>query len=83
MTIATAALSAPPAAALPIRVPVSTSPASPQRRRRRGVREPAAKLGNSISSASALYAGRAIDLRKDGDAICAGGRKPFAHSHYV
>jgi cutinase len=44
---------------------------------------PAAKFGNPISSASALYAGRAIDLCKDGDPICSGGRNPFAHSDYV
>ena len=44
---------------------------------------PATKFGNPISAASPLFAGRAIDLCKDGDPICSDGRNPFAHSDYV
>lgn len=43
---------------------------------------PATKFGNPVSS-SGLFAGRAIDLCKDGDPICSKGRNPFAHSDYV
>ena len=39
---------------------------------------PAAKFGNPVSSVG-QFAGRAIDLCKDGDPICSGGRNPFAH----
>jgi cutinase len=44
---------------------------------------PATKFGNPITSAQHLFAGRAIDLCKDGDPICSDGRNPFAHSDYV
>jgi cutinase len=44
---------------------------------------PATKFGNPISSASPIFAGRAIDLCKDGDPVCSKGRNPFAHSDYV
>ena len=44
---------------------------------------PATKFGNPITSANHLFAGRAIDLCKDGDPICSDGRNPFAHSDYV
>jgi cutinase len=44
---------------------------------------PATKFGNPISSASPLFAGKSIDLCKDGDPICSDGRNPFAHSDYV
>jgi cutinase len=44
---------------------------------------PADKFGSPISTASALYAGKVIDLCKDGDPICSKGRNPFAHSDYV
>ena len=44
---------------------------------------PATKSGNPLSTASSLYAGKAIDLCKDGDPICSHGRNPFAHSDYV
>ena len=43
---------------------------------------PAAKFGNPVSSVG-QFAGRAIDLCKDGDPICSNGRNPFAHSDYV
>ena len=43
---------------------------------------PATKFGNPITSAP-LFAGRAIDLCRDGDPICSPGRNPFAHSDYV
>lgn len=43
---------------------------------------PATKFGNPITSSPNLGA-RAIDLCKDGDPICSGGRNPFAHSDYV
>jgi cutinase len=43
---------------------------------------PATKFGNPVS-ADGLFAGRAIDLCKDGDPICSDGRNPFAHSDYV
>ncbi|WP_448406814.1 cutinase family protein [Mycolicibacterium sp. XJ647] len=42
---------------------------------------PAAKFDNPITSS--VFAGRAIDLCKDGDPICSGGRNPFAHNDYV
>jgi cutinase len=42
---------------------------------------PAAKFSNPITSS--VFAGRAIDLCKDGDPICSDGRNPFAHSDYV
>ncbi|WP_442791790.1 cutinase family protein [Mycolicibacterium sp. ND9-15] len=42
---------------------------------------PAAKFNNPITSS--VFAGRAIDLCKDGDPICSGGRNPFAHNDYV
>ena len=42
---------------------------------------PAAKFGNPVSSVG-QFAGRAIDLCKDGDPICSGGRNPFAHGDY-
>jgi cutinase len=42
---------------------------------------PATKFGNPVSAAG-LFAGRAIDLCKDGDPICSDGRNPFAHSDY-
>lgn len=44
---------------------------------------PATKFGNPITSAQHLFAGRSIDLCKDGDPICSDGRNPFAHSDYV
>ena len=44
---------------------------------------PATKFGNPITSANHLFAGRAIDLCKDGDPICSRGRNPFAHNDYV
>jgi cutinase len=43
---------------------------------------PATKFGNPVSS-TGLFAGKAIDLCKDGDPICSDGRNPFAHSDYV
>lgn len=42
---------------------------------------PATKFSNPITSS--VFGGRAIDLCKDGDPICSGGRNPFAHSDYV
>lgn len=42
---------------------------------------PAAKFDNPITSS--VFAGKAIDLCKDGDPICSGGRNPFAHNDYV
>ncbi len=42
---------------------------------------PAAKFDNPITSS--IFAGRALDLCKDGDPICSGGRNPFAHNDYV
>jgi cutinase len=42
---------------------------------------PSAKFSNPITSS--VFGGRAIDLCKDGDPICSGGRNPFAHSDYV
>ena len=42
---------------------------------------PATKFSNPITST--VFAGRAIDLCKDGDPICSGGRNPFAHNDYV
>jgi cutinase len=42
---------------------------------------PATKFGQPLSSVG-MFAGRAIDLCKDGDPICSGGRNPFAHHGY-
>ncbi|MGV0792788.1 cutinase family protein [Mycolicibacterium sp. XJ1819] len=42
---------------------------------------PAAKFSNPITSS--VFAGRAIDLCKDGDPICSRGRNPFAHNDYI
>lgn len=42
---------------------------------------PAAKFSNPITGS--VFAGRAIDLCKDGDPICSRGRNPFAHNDYV
>ena len=42
---------------------------------------PSAKF--SIPITNSVFAGRAIDLCKDGDPICSDGRNPFAHSDYV
>ena len=42
---------------------------------------PAAKFSNPLTSS--VFGGRAIDLCKDGDPICSGGRNPFAHNDYV
>jgi cutinase len=42
---------------------------------------PAAKFSNPLTSS--VFAGKAIDLCKDGDPICSGGRNPFAHNDYV
>jgi cutinase len=42
---------------------------------------PSAKF--SIPVTNSAFGGRAIDLCKDGDPICSGGRNPFAHSDYV
>jgi cutinase len=42
---------------------------------------PATKFSNPITSS--VFGGKAIDLCKDGDPICSGGRNPFAHSDYV
>jgi cutinase len=42
---------------------------------------PATKFGNPVTSS--VFGGKAIDLCKDGDPICSGGRNPFAHSDYV
>lgn len=42
---------------------------------------PSAKF--SIPITSSVFAGRAIDLCKDGDPICSRGRNPFAHTDYV
>ena len=42
---------------------------------------PATKFGNPLSSVG-QFAGRAIDLCKDGDPICSDGRNPFAHRGY-
>lgn len=42
---------------------------------------PATKFSNPITSS--MFAGRAIDLCKDGDPICSRGRNPFAHNDYV
>ncbi|BBY79905.1 cutinase [Mycolicibacterium pulveris] len=42
---------------------------------------PAAKFNNPITGS--VFAGRAIDLCKDGDPICSRGRNPFAHNDYV
>lgn len=37
----------------------------------------------SVPITSSVFAGRAIDLCKDGDPICSDGRNPFAHTDYV
>ena len=42
---------------------------------------PATKFGNPLSSMG-QFAGRAIDLCKDGDPICSDGRNPLAHRGY-
>jgi cutinase len=42
---------------------------------------PAAKFSNPVTSS--VFGGKAIDLCKDGDPICSGGRNPFAHNDYV
>ena len=42
---------------------------------------PATKFGNPLSSMG-MFAGRAIDLCKDGDPICSDGRNPLAHRGY-
>jgi cutinase len=42
---------------------------------------PATKFGNPLSSVG-MFAGRAIDLCKDGDPICSDGRNPLAHRGY-
>lgn len=42
---------------------------------------PATKFGQPLSSVG-QFAGRAIDLCKDGDPICSDGRNPFAHRGY-
>jgi cutinase len=42
---------------------------------------PATKFGSPLSSVG-QFAGRAIDLCKDGDPICSDGRNPLAHRGY-
>jgi cutinase len=42
---------------------------------------PATKFGQPLSSVG-MFAGRAIDLCKDGDPICSDGRNPLAHRGY-
>ena len=42
---------------------------------------PATKFSNPLTGS--VFAGRAIDLCKDGDPICSRGRNPFAHNDYV
>jgi len=42
---------------------------------------PATKFSNPITRS--VFGGKAIDLCKDGDPICSGGRNPFAHSDYM
>ncbi len=42
---------------------------------------PATKFGNPLSSVG-QFAGRSIDLCKDGDPICSDGRNPLAHRGY-
>ena len=42
---------------------------------------PATKFGNPLSSVG-MFAGRSIDLCKDGDPICSDGRNPLAHRGY-
>jgi len=42
---------------------------------------PATKFGNPLTS-SGQFAGKAIDLCKDGDPICSDGRNPLAHRGY-
>jgi cutinase len=42
---------------------------------------PSAKFHVPVTSS--VFGGRAIDLCKDGDPICSGGRNPFAHSDYA
>ncbi|RDH76008.1 cutinase family protein [Mycolicibacterium moriokaense] len=42
---------------------------------------PATKFGNPLNAAG-MFADRAIDLCKDGDPICSGGRNPLAHRGY-
>ncbi len=43
---------------------------------------PATKFGNPLIFGRAMFAGRAIDLCKDGDPICSDGRNPLAHRGY-
>jgi cutinase len=42
---------------------------------------PATKFGNPLDAVG-QFAGRSIDLCKDGDPICSGGRNPLAHRGY-
>jgi cutinase len=42
---------------------------------------PATKFSNPLTGS--VFAGKAIDLCKDGDPICSRGRNPFAHNDYV
>ncbi len=42
---------------------------------------PATKFGNPLSSVG-MFAGKSIDLCKDGDPICSDGRNPLAHRGY-
>jgi cutinase len=42
---------------------------------------PATKFSNPLTGS--VWAGKAIDLCKDGDPICSRGRNPFAHNDYV
>lgn len=42
---------------------------------------PATKFGQPLSSVG-MFVGRSIDLCKDGDPICSGGRNPLAHRGY-
>src|SRR6476646_945738 len=42
---------------------------------------PATKFSNPLTSY--VFGGKEIDLCKDGDPICSGGRNPFAHNDYV
>jgi cutinase len=44
---------------------------------------PSAKFSLPVTTAAPPYGGLAIDLCKDGDPICSGGRNPFAHTDYV
>jgi cutinase len=42
---------------------------------------PATKFGNPLTQMG-IFAGKSIDLCKDGDPICSRGRNPFAHHGY-